>query len=275
MKLKDLTGQTFGRLYVLKRAERPQHLSKGTFWECKCTCGNITAVIVSSLVSGGTQSCGCNRFGEKRDPDLVAKYKALYEEGFNCPQIAEMFEVSHNAVFQALKGKVKFRAKGNKGIERKKDIEKWRSQYLFGMSIKEIARREKMTPEGISYTLRKECGINVFGDYIKKLEATRQSQAETMFEVYRRGYSFKEVSDILGCSELWVNQLLHEFYESGLRSKEASCRLAHRKRNAETDNRRSVNLATDRHDLKPITHRTKDLRWGQDNYDINRREHIL
>lgn len=271
-KLNDLTGQTFGSLYVLGR-----DISniKKTMWICRCTCGIENSILSSSLVTGSTSSCGCKRFGEKRDPEIVAKYIALYKEGFNCPQIAEMFDVSHNAIFQALKGKVEFRAKGNKGIDRKKDIENWRSQYLFGMPLKEIAKRAKMTSEGISYTLRKECNIDVYGDYIAKLEQKRKSQAETMFEVYKRGYSFKEVSDILGCHELWVNQLLHEFHENDLRSKEASCRLAHKKRFAETDNRQSVRLATDRQDLKPHTHKTKDLLWGQDNYDINRREHIL
>jgi hypothetical protein len=52
--LKDVTGQTFGRLtavrYVPKRG-----------FECVCTCG-VTAVVVSfNLRSGRTRSCGCLR----------------------------------------------------------------------------------------------------------------------------------------------------------------------------------------------------------------------
>lgn len=57
----DLTGQRFGRLTVLSRAEdyvNPQgnHYVK---WLCICDCGNITTVLGTALRSGGTRSCGC------------------------------------------------------------------------------------------------------------------------------------------------------------------------------------------------------------------------
>ena len=40
-KIIDLTGQRFGRLTVLQKAEKPigSH-STSTFWKCKCDCGN-------------------------------------------------------------------------------------------------------------------------------------------------------------------------------------------------------------------------------------------
>lgn len=59
--LKDLTGQKFGKLIVLKRVEnyiQPSGQIK-TVWLCKCDCGNETNVHASSLLSGNTQSCGC------------------------------------------------------------------------------------------------------------------------------------------------------------------------------------------------------------------------
>lgn len=57
MKFKDLTGQIFGRLRVLKIAG---HANNGKIiWECKCSCGNIVLVKGNSLVSGCTKSCGC------------------------------------------------------------------------------------------------------------------------------------------------------------------------------------------------------------------------
>ena len=55
--VKDLTGQRFGRLTVLKQAERI-HM-KGPKWLCQCDCGNITKVFGKDLRSGNTQSCGC------------------------------------------------------------------------------------------------------------------------------------------------------------------------------------------------------------------------
>lgn len=59
MRFVDLTGQQFGRLTAMSRAED----SKGgkTRWLCKCQCGNECVVHASSLRSGNTKSCGCLR----------------------------------------------------------------------------------------------------------------------------------------------------------------------------------------------------------------------
>ena len=56
-KVIDLTGRRFGRLIVVKNAER------GKFKElrliCLCDCGNIKNVGRSHLLSGDIKSCGC------------------------------------------------------------------------------------------------------------------------------------------------------------------------------------------------------------------------
>lgn len=62
-KLIDLTGQKFGRLTVMKRADDKIY-KDGTHrsqWICKCCCGNTSDVIVLDklLKNGKTQSCGC------------------------------------------------------------------------------------------------------------------------------------------------------------------------------------------------------------------------
>lgn len=54
--LKDLTGQKFGRLPVIERAENK---GKQTAWKCLCDCGNEKIVLRDDLISGGTKSCGC------------------------------------------------------------------------------------------------------------------------------------------------------------------------------------------------------------------------
>lgn len=58
---KDLTGQSFGRLTVIKRADDYVSPSGNvsTQWFCKCDCGNTTIVGTSSLTLGVTSSCGC------------------------------------------------------------------------------------------------------------------------------------------------------------------------------------------------------------------------
>jgi len=61
-KLKDLTGQVFGKLTVISRAENNnQNRPK---WNCLCECGNMTVVSGSALKNGDTQSCGCFKLSE-------------------------------------------------------------------------------------------------------------------------------------------------------------------------------------------------------------------
>lgn len=57
--LKDLTGQQFGRLTVIARAEN--NAQGSAQWLCKCSCGNPEYKIVRSthLISGSVKSCGC------------------------------------------------------------------------------------------------------------------------------------------------------------------------------------------------------------------------
>ena len=57
-KLKDLTGQVFGRWTVVSRAE-----NKGShrYWDCLCACGKQKSVYQGSLDKGVSTSCGCQR----------------------------------------------------------------------------------------------------------------------------------------------------------------------------------------------------------------------
>lgn len=52
----DLSNRTFGRLTAIKIHKIENHI---TWWECKCSCGNIVNVPASSLLQGNTKSCGC------------------------------------------------------------------------------------------------------------------------------------------------------------------------------------------------------------------------
>lgn len=57
---KDLTGQIFGRLKVIKLADRNQYLQNRTTWICECECGTKNFYVTShNLLLGYTKSCGC------------------------------------------------------------------------------------------------------------------------------------------------------------------------------------------------------------------------
>lgn len=57
MRFIDLTGQRFGKLTVVERAENTKE-GKAK-WLCRCECGKTTTVTRSNLRSGQTTSCGC------------------------------------------------------------------------------------------------------------------------------------------------------------------------------------------------------------------------
>lgn len=58
---KDLTGQRFGKLVVVKRADDlvQENGRRRVRFLCKCDCGGTIVTTSSSLVSGETMSCGC------------------------------------------------------------------------------------------------------------------------------------------------------------------------------------------------------------------------
>lgn len=57
---KDLTGQKFGRLSVIKKIDiRDSSNIKRILWLCKCDCGNERTLLSNQLITGNTKSCGC------------------------------------------------------------------------------------------------------------------------------------------------------------------------------------------------------------------------
>ena len=56
-KFKDLTGQRFGKLTVIKRVENNDR--NKVRWLCQCDCGNTHITISYNLTHGLCQSCGC------------------------------------------------------------------------------------------------------------------------------------------------------------------------------------------------------------------------
>lgn len=55
-KFKDLTGQRFGKLVVVKRAN---NINGKVAWLCQCDCGQRKVVTANNLRAGYTKSCGC------------------------------------------------------------------------------------------------------------------------------------------------------------------------------------------------------------------------
>lgn len=82
MRFKDLTGQKFGKLIVLSRAE--SKISSGrkrTMWHCICECGNEIDVSSDYLNKSKCPSCGCeatkNRIEKNRVNNIGEKFGRL------------------------------------------------------------------------------------------------------------------------------------------------------------------------------------------------------
>ena len=71
MVLADLTGQRFGKLTVLRRAEN-DNTGKAQ-WTCRCDCGRLCVVRAYKLKNGQTRSCGCERKGGYNRRDLTGR----------------------------------------------------------------------------------------------------------------------------------------------------------------------------------------------------------
>lgn len=83
MNFKDLTGQKFGKLTVLSRAESKIDKSgkSRTMWYCRCDCGNDTTVSADYLKRSKCPSCGCetskNRIEQNRVNNIGEKFGRL------------------------------------------------------------------------------------------------------------------------------------------------------------------------------------------------------
>lgn len=58
-KLRDLSGDVFGRLVVIARAG--SNCNGRAIWQCQCACGKTAIVSGNQLLKGHTKSCGCYR----------------------------------------------------------------------------------------------------------------------------------------------------------------------------------------------------------------------
>ncbi len=80
--VKDISGERFGRLTVVRRSGSSD--SGNATWECRCDCGEIVERIGTNLRSGGTQSCGCWQrevIGQmNRLPEGEASFNVLYRQ---------------------------------------------------------------------------------------------------------------------------------------------------------------------------------------------------
>lgn len=83
-KIKDLTHQTIGRLFVigldLEAMKEREPGKTRAIWKCQCSCGKIISIPSSNLINGYTFSCGCIKTRSSGE-DII--YDILSKNNFN------------------------------------------------------------------------------------------------------------------------------------------------------------------------------------------------
>ena len=69
----DLSGEWFGRLYVMRPVERTK---LGIMWYCLCKCGESKITLSVRLRGGAAKSCGCLRRDSARRAGKISVYKS-------------------------------------------------------------------------------------------------------------------------------------------------------------------------------------------------------
>lgn len=73
-KIRDLTGQKFGRLDVKGYYGTGEYGNR--MYKCKCNCGKEIVIPASFLISGNTKSCGCLNIEKSTQRILIQQKKA-------------------------------------------------------------------------------------------------------------------------------------------------------------------------------------------------------
>lgn len=93
---KDLTGQKFGHLSVVKRNGSKNNRA---MWECKCDCGNQTIVDTHSLTSQNTKSyCRWATYKVQSNNTSRNHYITAFGETMTISQWADRFGVSDRTI---------------------------------------------------------------------------------------------------------------------------------------------------------------------------------
>lgn len=116
---RDLTGQRFGRLIVISRAE---NRNGDVCWNCVCDCGNKRVVRRTHLVSGDTLSCGC--LIREKFNNYIHRFSDEEGERRNQSRLYGIWQSMRNRCYN--KNSELYRLWGGRGI---KICDEWKDDY--------------------------------------------------------------------------------------------------------------------------------------------------
>ncbi|WP_430534483.1 AP2 domain-containing protein [Listeria rocourtiae] len=137
-RVKDLTGQKFGRLTVTSFVRSEKGNAR---WKCVCECGNEHEALANGLKRGQVQSCGClqKESGKKHVSNLRTKeaQQKAYERKLEVDSIDGTMK---SALTRRLSAKNK---SGVKGVRWNEDRKKWQASITFKGKVHFLGRFTK------------------------------------------------------------------------------------------------------------------------------------
>lgn len=114
-KIKDLTGEKFGRLKVIEYYG--SNKNGRALWLCQCECGKTKIVIGNSLLSNLTTSCGC--FNKEKARNRKTKHNLSY---------SKLYKVWQGMKTRCYNGKfIYYKNYGGRGIS---ICDEWKCNFL-------------------------------------------------------------------------------------------------------------------------------------------------
>ena len=189
---KQLEGQVFGRLTVIRRAgSRAGRVT----WACMCECGSTVEVVSHALTSGHTKSCGC--WKDERNRGTPVKHGHARRGASLTPT----YKTWQNMMTRCYNQKVKsFKDYGERGI---KVCNGW---HIFENFLADMGERPKGT------TLDR---VDNNGDYTPdncrwatKLTQARNTRANYVVDFRGEQMTQVEFAERLGMSQSTVSRRL-------------------------------------------------------------------
>lgn len=172
---KDLTGQKFGRLTVIKRVENDKN--GNSQWLCKCECGNEKIVRTNTLKRSESTSCGCLRNEKVK--------KANTKHGLNNSRIYHIWKgIKHRCNCRTSNG---YKIYGGRGIkvcdEWIKDFKAFydwsiENGYKDNLTIDRIDNNGNYTPNNCRWVTSKKQANNRSNNHIIVYKNERHTLSE-------------------------------------------------------------------------------------------------
>jgi hypothetical protein len=129
-RMKDITGQRFGRLIALEPVGRSNN-GGGVIWLCQCDCGNTTKAEQGKLAIGAVKSCGClkNEAEKKQGDRLIQETMKTCVDGTNIKNLSSKVGKSNTS--------------GIRGVSWNKRRKKWQAYIMFKKKMYHLGMYDK------------------------------------------------------------------------------------------------------------------------------------